>query len=147
MRSARFRSKRIGRCSSIPTRENRITGAFIVIDPLSNETLGAGMIIDIEGKEETRGQVTDAERTARFGHRAAVIAVDDSEAALLLERELFDRGRGGCRSRRSGSGRHGPGEGGGADRDRDRHRRRQMRSTPGVSRRMRSLRCWSAAGC
>ena len=34
------------------------TGAFIVIDPLSNETLGAGMIIDIEGKEETRGQVT-----------------------------------------------------------------------------------------
>ena len=41
---------------------NRVTGAFIVIDPLSNETLGAGMIIDIEGKEETRGQVSDADR-------------------------------------------------------------------------------------
>jgi hypothetical protein len=75
-----------------PYMQNRITGAFIVIDPLSNETLGAGMIIDVEGKEETRGQVTAAERATRFGNRSAVIAVDDSEAALLLERELFDRG-------------------------------------------------------
>jgi sulfate adenylyltransferase large subunit len=73
-------------------KQNRITGAFIVIDPLSNETLGAGMIQDVEGKEETRGQVTAAERATRAGHRPAVIAVDDSEAALLLERELFDRG-------------------------------------------------------
>jgi sulfate adenylyltransferase large subunit len=73
-------------------KQNRITGAFIVIDPLSNETLGAGMIIDVEGKEETRGQVTEGERRTRFGHTPAVIAVDDSEAALLLERELFDRG-------------------------------------------------------
>ena len=75
-----------------PYTRNRNTGAFIIIDPLSNETLGAGMIIDIEGKEETRGQVTAAERATRFGNRPAVIAVDDSEAALLLERELFDRG-------------------------------------------------------
>jgi sulfate adenylyltransferase large subunit len=73
-------------------KQNRITGAFIVIDPLSNETLAAGMIVDVEGKEETRGQVTEAERRTRFGHRSAVIAVEDSEAALLLERELFDRG-------------------------------------------------------
>jgi bifunctional enzyme CysN/CysC/sulfate adenylyltransferase subunit 1 len=71
---------------------NRVTGAFIVIDPLSNETLGAGMIIDLEGKEETRGQVSDAERQARYGHRGAIIAVEDTESALLLERELFDRG-------------------------------------------------------
>jgi hypothetical protein len=71
---------------------NRITGAFIVIDPLSNETLGAGMIDAVEGREEIRGQVTESERTARFGHRSAVVAVDDSEAAILLERELFDRG-------------------------------------------------------
>jgi sulfate adenylyltransferase subunit 1 (EFTu-like GTPase family) len=75
-----------------PYTQNRITGAFIVIDPLSNETLGAGMIIDVEGKEETRGQVTAAERATRFGNRSAVVAVDDAEAALLLERELFDRG-------------------------------------------------------
>ena len=75
-----------------PYSKNRVTGAFIVIDPLSNETLAAGMIIDVEGKEETRGQVTAAERATRSGHRPALIAVDDSEAALLLERELFDRG-------------------------------------------------------
>jgi sulfate adenylyltransferase large subunit len=75
-----------------PYQQNRTTGAFIVIDPLSNETLGAGMIIDVEGREETRGQVTAAERATRFGNRSAIIAVDDSEAALLLERELFDRG-------------------------------------------------------
>jgi sulfate adenylyltransferase large subunit len=75
-----------------PYKTNRTTGAFIVIDPLSNETLGAGMIVDVEGKEETRGQVTAAERATRFGNRAAVVAVDDSEAALLLERELFERG-------------------------------------------------------
>ena len=73
-------------------KDNRTTGAFIVIDPLSNETLAAGMIIDIEGSEETRGQVTAAERAARFGHRPAVVVVDDMEAGLLLERELFDRG-------------------------------------------------------
>jgi hypothetical protein len=75
-----------------PYGKNRTTGAFIVIDPLSNETLGAGMIIDLEGKEEARGQVTSSERATRFGHRPAVVVVDDSEAALLLERELFDRG-------------------------------------------------------
>jgi len=73
-------------------RSNRVTGAFIVIDPLSNETLGAGMIADIEGREETRGQVTDTDRASRFGHKGAVITVEDTESALLLERELFDRG-------------------------------------------------------
>jgi hypothetical protein len=50
------------------------------------------MIIGVEGKEETRGQVTAAERVTRSGNRPAVIAVEDAEAALLLERELFDRG-------------------------------------------------------
>jgi sulfate adenylyltransferase large subunit len=72
--------------------DNRVTGAFIVIDPLSNETLGAGMIADIEGREEVRGQVSDTDRTARFGHRGAVVSVEDTASALLLERELFDRG-------------------------------------------------------
>jgi sulfate adenylyltransferase large subunit len=72
--------------------DNRVTGAFIVIDPLSNETLAAGMIADIEGREEVRGQVSDSERAARFGHRGAVVSVEDRQSALLLERELFDRG-------------------------------------------------------
>ena len=71
---------------------NRGTGGFIFIDPLSNETLGAGMIVSIEGHEETRGQVSGGERAARFGHPAAVLAVEDHQAAQMLERELFDRG-------------------------------------------------------
>jgi len=73
---------------------NRATGAFIFIDPLSNETLGAAMIASIEGNEETRGQVSQGERATRFGHPAAVLAVEDHEAAQMLERELFDRGAG-----------------------------------------------------
>jgi sulfate adenylyltransferase subunit 1 (EFTu-like GTPase family) len=72
--------------------DNRVTGAFIVIDPLSNETLGAGMIADIEGREEVRGQVSDSDRLARFGHRGAIVSVEDTGSALMLERELFDRG-------------------------------------------------------
>jgi sulfate adenylyltransferase large subunit len=75
-----------------PYAKNRVTGAFIIIDPVSNETLAAGMIIDIEGKEETRGVVMESDRTARFGHRSAIISVEDHESAVLLERELFDRG-------------------------------------------------------
>ena len=71
---------------------NRFTGGFILIDPLTNETAGAGMILAVEGRDETRGQVTVTERASRFGHRAAIVTVDDGEAALLLERELFDRG-------------------------------------------------------
>ncbi len=50
------------------------------------------MIVSIEGQEETRGQVSESERANRFGHPAAVLAVDDHEAAQMLERELFDRG-------------------------------------------------------
>jgi hypothetical protein len=72
--------------------DNRVTGAFIIIDPLSNETLGAGMIADIEGREEMRGYVSHTDRAARYGHRGAVVVVEDTESALLLERELFDRG-------------------------------------------------------
>ena len=75
-----------------PYAKNRVTGGFIVIDPVSNETLAAGMIIDIEGKEETRGLVLESDRTARFGHRSAIVSVEDHESAVLLERELFDRG-------------------------------------------------------
>ena len=75
-----------------PYSRNRSTGAFILIDPVSNETLAAGMIIDIEGKEEPRGLVLESDRVARFGHRSAIVAVEDHESAVLLERELFDRG-------------------------------------------------------
>ncbi len=72
--------------------KNRWTGGFILIDPLTNETAGAGMIIAAEGREETRGPVTAAERVSRFGHRGAVVCVEDMDAAVFLERELFNLG-------------------------------------------------------
>ena len=63
-----------------PYRRNRVTGAFILIDPLSNETVAAGMISDpraphagpgIAGAESA--PVTARERAARHGHTAALV--------------------------------------------------------------------------
>ena len=84
--------------------KNRITGAFILIDPLSNETLAAGMITgtaageshhgqELAALEFTTGRVTPAERYIRAGHRpVAIWLVADQEIAYALERRLFDRG-------------------------------------------------------
>jgi bifunctional enzyme CysN/CysC len=71
------------------------TGSFIVIDRLTNVTVGAGMIRGLaEGREELH-KVSDAERTARFGQRPFTLWLTGEkagEAALQLERALFDRG-------------------------------------------------------
>ena len=83
-----------------PYLENRATGAFILIDPLSNETLAAGMIASrgIRLAEERNEiafnpePVTAAERLVRWGHSPAVIDVPFEAQAHLLERELFERG-------------------------------------------------------
>jgi hypothetical protein len=74
-------------------RQNRATGAFILIDPITNETLGSGMII---GPDTWRpsGPVTPAERVARIGHRPFVIRLlhTDHDTADRIERHLFDQG-------------------------------------------------------
>ena len=88
-----------------PYRRNRAVGGFILIDPLSNETVAAGMITGREPKpRETasgrRGEagreserVTPAERSIRMGHRPAAIWLAQSPQFLYaLERRLFDRG-------------------------------------------------------
>ncbi|NJD04962.1 MAG: sulfate adenylyltransferase subunit CysN [Methylococcaceae bacterium] len=71
------------------------TGSFIVIDRLTNVTVGAGMIRGLaEGREELH-KVTDAERAARFGQRPFTLWLTGekaAEAALQLERALFDLG-------------------------------------------------------
>jgi len=80
--------------------ENRTTGAFILIDAVTNETLAAGMIGSrgIAGAEERNElafnpePVSAAERFARWGHVAAVVDVPTETLAQSLERELFDRG-------------------------------------------------------
>ena len=75
-------------------RRNRATGSFIWIDPITNETLGAGMITGgVAAAERRSAAVTEAERRTRNGHNPAVVlAGADEELAQLLERRLFDRG-------------------------------------------------------
>jgi len=84
--------------------ENRVTGAFILIDPLSNETVAAGMITgriagesaraqELPGAEFGTSRVTPAERYIRTGHNPVAIWLPaDEEIAYALERRLFDRG-------------------------------------------------------
>jgi sulfate adenylyltransferase large subunit len=84
--------------------KNRATGAFILIDPLTNETLAAGMITGRAGGESAHGEklatiefstgrVTPAERYIRAGHRpVAIWLAGDEGLAYALERKLFDRG-------------------------------------------------------
>ena len=73
-------------------RDIRATGAAILIDAVTNETVAALMVVSAEGPDETRGPVTDLERIARYGHAGEVITADDRKSALALERDFFDRG-------------------------------------------------------
>jgi sulfate adenylyltransferase large subunit len=83
-----------------PYSENRSTGSFILIDPATNATVGAGMIlsaVQVDRSQRTvqlrLGRVTAAERIARYRHAGAVVALGRREQlAWLLERKLFDRG-------------------------------------------------------
>jgi sulfate adenylyltransferase large subunit len=76
-----------------PYRRNRATGSFILIDPISNDTLAAGMIASAR-EERHHGPVTPAERRSRIGHPPFVIRLTGGslENARLLERYLFDLG-------------------------------------------------------
>jgi bifunctional enzyme CysN/CysC len=78
-----------------PYSRSKGTGAFVVIDRLSNVTVGAGMIV---GKAEDDGSlqpVSVEERAARFGQKAATLWLQGTKAveqAYALERKLFDLG-------------------------------------------------------
>jgi sulfate adenylyltransferase subunit 1 len=79
-----------------PYTQNRITGSFILIDPISNATLGAGMIrADLSDQTEVadaaQKPVTATERYKRHGHYPALVLVEGNPAlAARLERALFD---------------------------------------------------------
>jgi sulfate adenylyltransferase large subunit len=77
-----------------PYRKNRFTGSFILIDPITNETMGAGMILQEEATQGAVGRVTDIERRAVRGHGPLAICLtpDHVDLAWLLERRLFDHG-------------------------------------------------------
>jgi len=82
-----------------PYTQNRITGSFILIDSISNATLGAGMI-RADLADQTVGAATSAqefvpvsaaERQKRHGHHSGLILVENDLAlAARLERALFD---------------------------------------------------------
>ena len=84
-------------------KDNRATGSFIILDRLSNVTVGAGMIDCVQQPRRTRSEssniiVTKEERAARYGQKPATImfvGVSGSGKSTLahgLERRLFDRG-------------------------------------------------------
>ncbi|MCW5827834.1 MAG: sulfate adenylyltransferase subunit CysN [Deltaproteobacteria bacterium] len=113
----------IGRCGVTfsdpiawdPYAKNRTTGAFIIIDRLTNVTVGAGMILDPEigdpysggarldtGPDRARSgivPVTSEERAARFGQQPVTVLLTGyagsgkRSIAKALERRLFDMGR------------------------------------------------------
>jgi len=74
-------------------RDSRLTGAFILIDPLSNATVAAGMIVaSLERKHQKLVHVTPDERRTRNGHGPALLTLSRTSLALRLERRLFDHG-------------------------------------------------------
>jgi len=97
-------------------RNNQGTGALIIIDRITNVTVGAGMILqrnagdktdhwDIEADEHLHTElsnVTPEQRQARFGQQPATILITGlagagkSPIAYALERRLFDQGRAAC---------------------------------------------------
>ena len=75
---------------------NHATGSFIIIDRLTNVTIGAGMIAGTAGDVESLEPVTAAERERRLAQKPAIIACNGPkvrELALALERALFDQGK------------------------------------------------------
>ena len=114
----------IGRCvltlgqpiAHDPYGRNRATGAFIIIDRVSNNTVGAGMILDREPNElvasperaisqprsghvhRHAGAVTLDQRSERLGHQPFAVWLTGlsgsgkSTIAYALEKRLFDAG-------------------------------------------------------
>ena len=96
-----------------PYRKNRVTGAFILIDRLTNATVAAGMITDKKSSEnedsweaEVQGnlsakdsRVNAAQRSARLGQKPATLlftgltGAGKTTIAYAVERKLFDLGR------------------------------------------------------
>jgi bifunctional enzyme CysN/CysC len=121
--AAVLRLNEIGRCAVTLTepiafddyRRNRVTGAFVVIDRITNSTLGAGMILARATADQRHdhwddaplartlqsqpSNVTAEERAARFGQTAVTILLTGltgsgkSRVAYALERCLFNAGQ------------------------------------------------------
>ncbi len=72
------------------------TGSFIVIDRLTNVTIGAGMIESPADTVDSLEPVEPAERERRLAQRPAIISCSGNQASTLavaVERALFDQGK------------------------------------------------------
>ena len=80
-----------------PYPRNRLTGAFIVIDRLTNVTVGAGMIAGAaQGGSENLEPVSTEERQRRLAQKPLLLGTLGAQAlplAQALERQLFDLGK------------------------------------------------------
>ena len=79
--------------------DDRATGAFILIDAITNDTVAAGTLVAPEDGREAEREcgahapaVSAEERRARLGQGGAVLLVEDERLAPALERSLFERG-------------------------------------------------------
>jgi sulfate adenylyltransferase large subunit len=86
-----------------PYRRNRITGSFVLVDPISNATVAAGMVtgrdprVDDPKTPEAQSQNSDlipaADRRERVGHAPVLIWLNGgADLAYVVESELFKRG-------------------------------------------------------
>jgi len=83
---------------------NRATGSFVLIDPISNATVAAGMVTgrdprvaDVMVGRESEGlefnRVSAEERSRRVGHAPALVWLNGTaNVAYAVEHELFSRG-------------------------------------------------------
>ncbi len=95
-------------------KKNRQTGAFILIDPVSHNTVAVGMILDKVNSDTLPSRITDADREhivksgslistkqreKRYGQKAQTVWITGlhgsgkNELAYSLEKELFDQGK------------------------------------------------------
>jgi sulfate adenylyltransferase large subunit len=79
-------------------KKNRATGAFIIIDRLTNVTVGAGMIVGAADNQtdDTLTAVSSQEKADRFDQKPAYIVLTGSNKHVLagaLDRKLFTLGK------------------------------------------------------
>jgi hypothetical protein len=83
-------------------RRNRMTGSFVMVDPISNATVAAGMVTGRDPRVDPAAPeaqaietnlVPAADRRKRVGHAAVLIWLNGgANLAYAVERELFGRG-------------------------------------------------------
>lgn len=84
-------------------RRNRATGSFVLVDPVSNATVAAGMVTGRdprvadptmpEAQPPAEGRIPEAERQQRIGHPSALIWMNGgAHVGFAVESELFQRG-------------------------------------------------------